>query len=510
MIQYGQEMGREIIRTAHRFTGNVQEDKVIAAEVLKESLPIHEKNANEEKRLWNIFVNSKDWWQKDKAQRPDINNKISVATAWAFSRTLNGYCFGEPIKYISRDTKKQGEVEKLSQMLDARGNHDATIMATMSASICGLGYKLALPSKESDLPFIINNTIIYPFTAFCVYTDEAISEKIMGVLAGKYTDKDGNEYDKYTVWTKDFQFIYVKGLNNGEDFTLIQQSYGETKLDGYPLMNKRIPLVEFERNAFRKGDWEVATDLLEMKNRLLSDRMDDIDQIIDYVLVLMNCGFESEEDKKAILSNRLIQLKVTDPQNKPSVEILQNPIDQSGVQMLVEYIDGCLQEVVGVPTRDERAGGGQDTGQAVKYRNGFRDLENNAGLIVPKTDKAEQEFVGVCIGYARNVADSGISELLPYDVRLKFMRTLSDDITASANTYSTLVNAGVDTTTALIASKLVSDPAETTKSIETARAQGQLFVQWNGQTATENEESEDNIQPDEETPAVEEGGKLNG
>lgn len=491
MIQYSQEMGREIIRTSYRFTGNVQEDKKIAAEVLKESLPAHKRNANEEKRLWNIFVNSKAWWQKDKSQRPDINNKVSVATAWAFSRTLNGYCFGEPIKYIARSVERQGEVERLSQMLDYRGNHDATIMATMSASICGLGYKLALPSADDDFaPFKINNTIIFPFDAFCVYTDEAVSEKIMGVLIGTYTE-NGNKHDKYTVWTKDFQFVFVDGLEKGEDFTLIKQSYGDVALEGYPLMNKRIPLVEFERNAFRKGDWEVATDLLEMKNKLLSDRMDDIDQIIDYVMVLMNCGFESEEDKKNILSNRLIQLKVTDPQNKPSVEILKNPIDQSGVQMLVEYIDDCLQEVVGVPTRDERAGGGQDTGQAVKYRNGFRDLENNAGLIVPKTDKAEQEFIGVCIGYARNVANSGISELRPFDVRLKFMRTLNDDIVAAATTYSTLVNAGVDTTTALVASKLVSDPAETTKAIETARQLGQLFVQWGNQTNEETKQLEE-------------------
>lgn len=478
--------GRTIIRTSKRFTGDEKRDLEIAKEILTESLPIHEKNATEETRLWNIFVNSEDWWTKNKQQRADINNKASVAQAWAISRTLNGYIFGEPIQLISRvaDVDKQRQVERLSQMLDYNHNTDATMAATMSGSICGVGYKLALPAskeevEDSGVPFLINNDIIYPQTAFVVYTDEAISHKVMGVLIGTYTDEQGNQYDKYTVWSKYYQFVLVRGLKESEDFTAIPQAFdgGKTVVYAYPLMNNRIPLVEYERNPFRKGDWEVVTDLLEMKSRLLSDRMDDIDQIIDYILVLMNCEFENSKDKQAVLKNRLIELKVTDPNNKPSVEILKNALDQSGVQLFVNYIDSVIQECVGIPTRDERGGGGQDTGQAVKYRNGFRDLENNAGLIIPKTDKAELEFLGVCIGYAKNAQNAEITTLKPSDVRLKFMRTLNDDVIATTQALATALNCGVDLVTAFTMSKSVTDPAESAKAVLDAYKRGELLFQ---------------------------------
>lgn len=56
---------------------------------------------------------------------------------------------------------------------------------------------------------------------------------------------------------------------------------------------------------------------------MLSNRIDDIQQVVDYVLVLINCQFENDADKKNILRDRLLELTVKDPQNKPKVEILK-------------------------------------------------------------------------------------------------------------------------------------------------------------------------------------------
>ena len=466
-----QYKGRELIQTSRKLTGDVEKDAAVIAKILEEVLPLHRKNAEVEDKLFDVFFNSSDSWTKEKAQREDINNKVTIGSAWAATRTINSYCFGEPIKIVSRNTNekedKQSQVEILSEYLDIQHNHDATIMATLCSSVCGLGYKLALPSSAEEydftgVPFVINNKFIRPQDAFCVYSTSIIGEKVLGVIIGKNIDEDGNDKgEKYTVWTTTHQYVFVE---DGAKLKLKPFTIKGTTIPAYPTMIKRIPLIEVERNAFRKGDWEMCVDLFELKNRLTSNRIDDIEQIVDYVLVLINCGFEEEADKNNALKDRLIQLKQEDPQNKPSIEILKNALDQSGIQVFADYIDSLIDTTIGIPSRQERSGGGHDTGKAVVYRNGFRDLENNAGIIIPKMDKAEMEFLGVCIAYSHASVEDRLDKLKTFDVRNKFTRSLSDDPISASTAYSTFRSAGMNDLDALIASMAVTDPSEVHKN----------------------------------------------
>lgn len=483
--------GRKILKTNLSIINDEKQDLETVKNILASALAVHKTNVEEETELFNIYLNNPEWWSKDKVQRSDINNIISVPTAWALTRTLNGYCFGEPIKYLYKDLdnedeselteeqlSKQKQIEVLSAMLDTQHNHDSTTMATLCASICGLGYKLALPAtqeemEENGIPFVINETMIYPQNAGVVYSDTPIPREVMGFLIGKYYDqKTGEEKgNQYTCWTKYYQYV-LKDSETGEGYDIVKQVVNGKEFDAYPLPYQKIPLIEVERNAFRKGDWEVAKDLLTLRNQLISTRQDDVQQIVDYVLILTNCVFETDKDKQDALNSRLLSLKVSDPQNKPSVEILKNALEQTGLQQYSDYLDLLIQETVGVPNRQERGGGGGDTGQAVKYRNGFRDLENNAGIIIPKMDKAELKFVALCIKYCQIANDNRLQNLMPYEVRCKFMRTLNDDIISSAQAFATYFANGVSMEDSLLLSNSGTDPSEITQRAKKAKQNG--------------------------------------
>ena len=504
--------GRKILKTNLSMIGDENADLQTVKTILKSVMETHKQNIEEETELFQIFLNDPDWWEKDKEQRSDINNKISIPTAWALTRTLNSYCFGEPIKYLYKDIddneeqtltdsqkSKQKQIEILSAMLDTQHNHDSTTMATLCASICGLGYKLALPAndqeiEENGIPFVINETIIYPQNAGMVYSDTPIPREVMGFMIGSYYDPATNEVkgNQYTCWTKYFQYV-LKDNDDGTDYDVVTQVVGETQYQAYPLASQRIPLIEIERNAFRKGDWEVAKDLIELRNKLISTRQDDIDQIIDYVLILINCEFEQEEDKKNALKDRLISLKVSDPMNKPSIDILKNALEQSGLQQYSDYLDLLIQETVGIPNRQERGGGGGDTGQAVKYRNGFRDLENNAGVIIPKMDKAELKFLALCIGYCKTANDNRLVDLMPYEVRCKFMRTLNDDIVSSAQAFATYFGNGLSIEDSLLLSNSGTDPSEIAQRAIQAKEKGRNYKTLTEATTVSN--ANDTTQP---------------
>ena len=196
------------------------------------------------------------------------------------------------------------------------------------------------------------------------------------------------------------------------------------------------------------------------------------------MLLLINCDFENEEDKKTAISDRIFALTQKNPQNPPKVDILKNPLDQTGVQVLCDYIDQLIETTAGIPSRSERSGGGHDTGKAVVYRNGFRDLENNAGMIIPKMDKAETEFVGICISYSHNLTagKDRLSNLEPFDIRNKFVLSLSDDPTTASTAYATFKNAGMNDLDALINSRAATDPAEVHQNNVNAKAEIEEFL----------------------------------
>ena len=502
--------GRRKLVTNRQITGDINGDLETVKLILSDVMPVHETNQTQEMTLFNIFVNKADWWSKDKVTREDINNKVSIPNAWALSRTINGYCFGEPVKFIARgsdetesgeaQTTKQAQVEVLSEMLDRMGNHDSDIMATMCASICGVGYKLALPANSEELelngiPFVINTDIIMPMLAGVVYSNESISRPVMGFIIGTYYNEEGKaDGNLYTCWTKYAQYM-LKDSESGDGYDTVKQIMDGKEVDVYQLSNNRIPLIEVERNPFRKGDWEVATELLELKNNLISNRMDDIQQMVDYILVLTNCAFENNDDKKQALQARLLELKVANPNNPSKAEILKNALDQTSIQQLADYIDLLIQECVGIPNRQERGGGGGDTGQAVKYRNGFRDLENNAGLIIPKMDKAELQFIDLCLSYCENVKVDGITDLKARDVRCKFLRSFNDDPVSSSQAFINLVNGGMDYVNACICSGVGTDPSEINKKILEAWKAGTNFLSLNkggAESATTINNSTDN------------------
>lgn len=469
MVDLNGKYGRKVIRTNIKVPiGNSAEDIEVIKRILSQTLADHQINVREQNRLFNIALNHNDWWSKGKGQRADINNEIRVPTAFAITRTLNSYCFGEPAKYIAEDVENQKYVEKLAQFIKYQNLHWADYWGAFCSSVCGLGYKLVLPTTleeqhDEGVPFKINNEIIYPQNAYIVRDSKAISSKVMGVLIGDDYNEKGEPIGKiYTVWTKYYQFVFRQSDLDltGFEIALQETSRGEL-VESYYLEYKQIPLIEIERNALRKGDWEIAIDLMKAKNMLLSNRVDDVQQIVDYILVLTNCSFESTSDKEAVLRDRLLELKVLDPQNPPKVDIIKNNLDQSSVQVLSEYIDLLIELAVGIPNRQERGGGGGDTGQAVKFRNGFRDLVNNAGLILPSMEKSARETNSLLIAITRTSSlRKTIGDIKAVNVSVKYTPQLNDDIYNMSTAYSILVGAGMNERSAMITTGVVSDPDE--------------------------------------------------
>src|SRR5699024_919124 len=134
-----------------------------------------------------------------------------------------------------------------------------------------------------------------------------------------------------------------------------------------------VPIIEYPNNMWRLGDWELCMGLMDAINALHSGRLDDIDQVVQSLLVFINADIDSSTYDEMRREGVVMLKNTTNAQTK--IDSINNTLDQSGMNMFAKELEDLLYALLGIPSRNDRAGGGGDTGQAVELRDGWADLE---------------------------------------------------------------------------------------------------------------------------------------
>lgn len=452
-------------------TGDVEQDRLIIPRILDITKPIHDKNVKDIKRLFNYYYNKTDIAGKTKTQQSKINNKISVDYPEIAVTTINAYCFANPLTFSSRSSGKENLVKYLNDCLDDDNYSGKSMDMYLRSAICGLGYRYIAPATQEQIENgIYFETIcdLNPEKTYCVYSNDLRKEKICAV---SFYDK--KTYDAelrqlrdvtiWNVWTKYHQWeFYRKGgiWTNSVYYNILPT--GETiEYQAYPLAYRKIPVIENIRKSDRTGDFELAVDLVNAINALASARLDAVEQSVDYLILLRDIDTESEgaleKVKEAIKQGILSFKSIQNATVQPEISVLETKLNQAEVQTLQDFLGEKLEEVLNIPNRETRSSGG-DTGSAVESRNGFRSLENIAGLVTASALKAENETLDVILAICKNINSCPFKDLTTRDVEIKENRNKVENLTNASNAYATLRSAGLNDIDALIATRIVSDP----------------------------------------------------
>lgn len=468
------QLGRLRITSNYEFTGNLDEDIETAKKIIKETISLHQTNIPYMQRLINYYYNNTNIQNKTKTLQPDINNKVTIGYPSIASITKNSYTLSNPPKFVSRNTDKQEMVKSLNDCFDDDNYHSKTMKMAFYSSMTGLGYKYIRPANEeehSNGKFFVTKGDISPLNTYCVYTNDINQEKICAI---QFYDKSilNKNYNKtkkfYYVWTKYHYFEFVADYKDKSGYSLASEPYA--------LLYNRIPIVENERTQDRLGDYELALDLIDGINALASSRIDNVEQNTDNIILLRDIDVESDGAIEKILlyvRQGLIAFKsipTTDlnvPQ--PDIDVLNTPLNQAEVQTLQDFLSNKLEEVLHIPNRDTRGGGGGDTGSAVESRNGFRSLENIAGLITTSLLESENETLDVILAISKNYTDCPFKDLKPKDIEIKPMRNKVENLSTATTAFATMINAGVNRVTAYVVSGLVADANDTARMDELER-----------------------------------------
>jgi len=466
-------------------TGDLSQDILIIPKIIDITLPQHKKNLLQIENLRNYYYNNTVVDLKEKVRQDKINNKIPIDYPSIAVTTINAYCFANPLTVSSSTVGAEDKVKALNDALDddsyAQKSHDMYL----NSAITALGYRYIIPATQEQ----INQGIYFetvcdlkPEETYCVYSNDLRKEKICAI-----TFQDKKLYDAkltqtktvtiYTVFTKYHKWEFFKSGGKWQNLTQnIFTGDNVEKIDAFPLTYKKIPIIENVRKNDRTGDFELALDLIDAINALASSRLDDVQQSVDYIITLRDIDIWSDgaldKVKDAIKDGILAFKSVQGSTVQPEIDVLNTKLNQAEVQKLQDFLCEKLEEVLNIPNRETRSSGG-DTGSAVESRNGFRSLENIAGLVTSSALKTENETFDVILAMCDNIESCPFKGLKTKDIQIKDNRNKVENLTTATNAYSTMKSAGMNDEDALIVSRLVPDAQSVAKKNEIKKKEEQ-------------------------------------
>ena len=424
--------GRRKIITEFKQGDMLNAEKMVKC--LNTSFEIHAMNKEEIDYLIDYKNGDQTILDKIKTVRPEINHKLVINHAEMISRMVTGYFLGNPIQYIQNGySDKKDAIDQLNRVVQYEDKASVDEEVAEFASITGVGYRIIYRDGlfGDEVPF--EDKALNPATTFVVYENTVAERPVMGVTYHNiYSDDlilEGARIYVYTafgVYTIEFRgrTVVPSGLAIKSEDILGFTSYN---VGG-------VPIIEYPNNIWRLGDWELSISLMDAINAMHSGRLDDVDQAVQSLLVFLNAEID-EERYKEMREAGVVTIKNT-TNNQTKVDVINNSLDQSGMNMFAKELEELLYAIIGIPNRNNRAGGGGDTGQAVELRDGWADLEIVARKKELMFKKSEKMALKIYLSMFNSKYNENLSLL---DIDVKFTRNKNNNMLVKTQSYETLL-----------------------------------------------------------------------
>lgn len=369
------------------------------------------------KYLWDYYKGDQPVLYRTKLSNEDILNKVVENHAYEIVQFKVGQTYGEPIQFISRKDNKtiNKAVDMLNDFMTDANKQEKDIKAGEWQSATGTSFKAIQPKDNGDIPFrIVAPT---PMNTFVIY-NENTEEPILAVQELK--DIDGNHYKMAFSETMSFRI---------ENSNVV-----ETKLHTYG----QIPIVEFPNNHERISDIELVIGMLDAINNMQSNRMDGVEQFVQYWVKFINCDIDKETFDQMKMSHALA-VKSNNKDNKADVEIMTQELNQTQCQVAKEDLWDNTLSILAIPNKQGNTGG--DTQGAVELRNGWDFSKTRAKLKDPVVKTAEKRLAMVVLNVLRLAGKDLKLSIRDFDVQIN--HSPQDNMYTKAQTLTVLLQSGI-------------------------------------------------------------------
>lgn len=360
-----------------------------------------------------------------------IENQTTINHDYETVRTIVGYTYSQGAQITQRKGNHLRDIEKLIDILNYENSESIDNETGTFASITGMGYLGLFPTRELYSDYMPDYPIVplalHPLNTFVVCSPKP--GKPVTLSATFYSSKERNKTVFYCYTDNETFLIECDGEDTYNNSARIVDH------DINPIGLNPITLVK--NNQFMQGDFELATQISDALNLLASDSLTDVENVIKSLLVIMNAELTEDEAQKA-RKNRILQL-IGQPGVNVDAKFIYQQLDSNGMSNLREYFEEAYKEIVGTPDRKTRSGGGGDTGDAVKLRDGWADIEIVARIKETYFKIAKKKQLAVAIKILKLLNMVSKSFKLE-DIDIKVPRNKNDNIQTKSQSFSTLMS----------------------------------------------------------------------
>lgn len=369
--------------------------------------------------LWNYYKGDQPVLYRTKMQNADITNRVSENHAYEIVQFKVGQTYGEPIQLISRkdDDRINNAVDEFNDYLTDANKQEKDIKAGEWQSATGTSFKAVQITKNGDIPFrIVAPT---PMNTFVIYS-QSTEEPLLAIQELK--DADGQMYK--LCYTDSYECKIVNG------------KVQDWQLHGFG----GIPIVEFPNNHERISDIELVIGLLDAINTMQSNRMDGVEQFVQFWIKFVNCDIDPETFEKMKISHALT-VKSNNEQNKSDVDIMTQELNQTECQVAKDDLWDNAQSILAIPTRESQNSGG-DTQGAVSLRAGWDFSKTRAKQKDPIIKTSEKRLAKVILNVIR-IKDHDLG-LTARDFDVQINHSPLDNLYTKTQALDQMLKAGIN------------------------------------------------------------------
>ena len=440
------------------FTSEAVIDRSNVIDVLNEALKIHAQNREDEEYLENYVRGRQPILDRVKAYRDEINNKIVVNIANQIVTFKTAEFAGEPIQYITRGGGEDvpDKVTQLNSMMLSEGKQSKDMELAYNIFTYGVGYRLTVHDPDDaedeelfdEAPFEM--FIPDPKNTFVVRLYDVSKRVVMGVTY-VYTDSRENRV-RFTVYTPNETFTIEGTASRAEKIVdNVKHNFG------------LVSLVEYPCNPLYMGAFEVVLPLLDAINTTQSNRLDGIEQFIQAIMVFEGVDITADQIME-LKEMGALKLPPASDGRASRVYYLNEQLDQSQTQTLVNDMYQTILQIVGMPSQGDGSTSDSSNNGAVIMRNGWWNAEARSLETEGMWKASETEFLKIVLKICRDTNELG--DLMVSNVEPKFGRRSYEDLLVKTQSFSTLRSAGCPSIQAFKFSKLSKDPESDAKQFD--------------------------------------------
>lgn len=328
------------------------DEKNIDANKIKELISKHNEISKEMKKKKEYYLGKHDITERkllEKVEGPD--NKIIINHAKDITDTATGYFLGSPIKYT---TTSDRDIEKLIDAFSKAGTDENDYDNALDMSIYGVAYEY-IYAKEGSTELDLKS--LEPENTFIVYDDSIEQKPLFAVYYyTRYDEKSKETYYHADIFTKSYIYEF---LISGDKVT---------KSSPTPHFMGDIPVIEYQNNKYRIGDFEQQISLVDAYNKVMSTRVNDKEQFVDAILALygVRLGENIEKTKEAITllkEDKLLELPAD-----ARAEYIVRTLDETGAETLKQSIKQDIYSISHVPNLTDENFSGNSSGVALEMK----------------------------------------------------------------------------------------------------------------------------------------------